>query len=70
MSHELFLTTRQTAKLRNSFPNNMSIDIKLSKTQVYKVINRGRSFGSWLGKLGEKAVTSIAIPLARENLPG
>ena len=48
----------------------MSIDIKLSKTQVYKVINRGRSFGSCLGKLGEKAVTSIAIPLARENLPG
>ena len=67
MSHELLLTTRQTAKLRNSFPNNMSIDIKLSKPQVYKVIKSGRSFGSWLG---EKALTSIAIPLARENLPG
>ena len=70
MSHELFLTTRQTAKLRNSFPNNMSIGIKLSKTQVYKVIKSGRSFGSWLGKLGENVLTSIAIPLARENLPG
>ena len=27
---ELFLTTRQTTKLRNAFANNMSSDIKLS----------------------------------------
>ena len=36
--HELFLTTRQTTKLRNAFANNMSIDIKLSKAQIPKTI--------------------------------
>ena len=34
--HELYLTTRQIAKLRNSFENNMSTDIKLSKSQIKK----------------------------------
>ena len=37
-SHELFLTTRQRAKIKNTFANNMLTDIKLSKTQIYKVI--------------------------------
>ena len=49
LSHELFLTTRQTAKTRNAFVNNMSTDIKLSKAQVSKIIQSGGSFGSWLG---------------------
>ena len=31
--HELFLTTRQTTKIRNAFAKNMLTDIKLSKTQ-------------------------------------
>ena len=31
LPHELFLTTRQTTKLRNAIENNMSTDIKLSK---------------------------------------
>ena len=34
----LFLTTRQTTKIRNTFANNMSTDIKLSKTQISKII--------------------------------
>ena len=38
LPHELFLTTRQIIKLRNAFANNMSIDIKLSKAQIYKKI--------------------------------
>ena len=38
MTHELFLTTKQTTKLRNVFANNMSIDKKLSKTQIFKII--------------------------------
>ena len=29
LSHELFLTTRQTPKIRNVFASNMSTDIKL-----------------------------------------
>ena len=32
--HELFLTTRQTTKIRNPFANNISADIKLSKAQI------------------------------------
>ena len=38
LSHELFLTTRQTNKRRNAFANNMSTDIKLSKVQISKII--------------------------------
>ena len=49
LPHELFLTTRQTTKIRNAFANNMSIDIKLSKAQISKMIQSVRSFGSWLG---------------------
>ena len=36
--HELLLTTRQTAKLRNAFNNNMSTDLTLSKAQTSKII--------------------------------
>ena len=36
--HELFLTTRQTTKIRNAFANNMSTYIKLSEAQIYKTI--------------------------------
>ena len=67
MSHDLFLTTRQKTKKRNGFPNNISTDTKLSKTQISKII---QSLGSWLGNLGKKVPTNIAIPLARDNLPG
>ena len=70
MSHDLFLTTRQKAKIRNGFPNNISTDTRLSKTQISKIILSGGSFGSWLGNLGKKVPTNIAIPLARDNLPG
>ena len=38
LPHELFLTTRQTTKLRNAFANNMPTDIKLSKAQIFKII--------------------------------
>ena len=38
LPYKLFLTTRQTTIIRNIFPNNMSTDIKLSKTQISKII--------------------------------
>ena len=41
LSHELLLTTRQKTKLRNTFNNNMSIDLKLSKAQISKIIQPG-----------------------------
>ena len=70
LPHELFLTTTQTTKIRNAFANNMPRDIKLSKAQISKIIQSGRTFGSWLGNLGKKALRNVAIPLARDNLPG
>ena len=68
--HELFLTTRQTTKLRNAFANNMSIDIKLSKAQIPKTIQSDGYFGSWLANFRKKVLTNIAVPLATDNLPG
>ena len=62
MSHELFLTTRQTTKIRNVFPNNMSTDIKLGKAQISKISQSGEYLGSWLEDLGKKALTNIVIP--------
>ena len=70
MPHELLLTSRQTTKIRNAFPNNMSTDIKLSKAQISETIQSGGSFSSWLGNLGKKTLKNIVIPLAREYLPG
>ena len=45
----------------------MSTNIKLSKAQISKIIQSGRSFGSWLTNLGKKVLTNAAIP--RDNLP-
>ena len=67
---ELFLTTRRTTKIRNTFANNMSTDIKLSKAQISKIIQLGESCAFWLGNLGKKALTNVAIPSTRDDLPG
>ena len=58
LPHELFITTKQTTKIRNVFANNMSTNIKLIKAQIPKVIQSGGSFGSWLANLGKKAQTN------------
>ena len=34
MPHELFVTKRQTTKVRNAFENNMPTDVTLSKDQM------------------------------------
>ena len=70
MPHKLFLKTGQTTKIRNAFANNISTDIKLSKAQISKIIQSGRSFGSWLANLGKKTLTNVVISLARDHLPG
>ena len=36
--HKLLLTNRQAANLRKTFANHLSTDIKLSKTQLSKMI--------------------------------
>ena len=45
-------------------------DEKLSKAEISKIHQSGGSFGFWFGNLGKKALTDIAIPLARDNIPG
>ena len=39
--HKLLLTNRQVANLRKAFANNLSTEIKLSKTQLSKMIQSG-----------------------------
>ena len=45
--HELLLTNRQVANLCKVFANNLSTDIKISKTQLSKM----RQSGGFLGRL-------------------
>ena len=45
----------------------MSTDIKLSKTQISKIIQLSGSFDSCLENLGKKSAANVDIPLAREN---
>ena len=49
--HELLLTDRQVSNLRKSFANNSSTDIKLSKTQLSKMIQSGGFLGRLFGPL-------------------
>ena len=67
LQHELLLTRRQKTKLRNSFNNNMSIDLKLSKAQISKIIQSGGFLGSLLSKLAGPLM-KVAIPLAKNVL--
>ena len=49
--HKLLLTNRQVANLRKVFANHTSTDIKLSKTQLSKMIKLGGFLGRLLGPL-------------------
>ena len=51
LPHELLLTARQTTKLKNAIKNNTSTDTKLSKAQIFKIIQSGGFLGSLLSKL-------------------
>ena len=51
LPHELFLTTRQTTKLRNAIENNVSTDVKLSKAHISKIIQSCVFLGKILGPL-------------------
>ena len=67
LPHELLLTTRQKTKLRNAFNNNMSVDLKLSKTQIVKTIQSGWFLGSLLSKLAGPLM-KVALPFAKNVL--
>ena len=65
--HELLLTNRQVANIRKAFANHSSIDIKLSKTQLSKMIQSGGFLGNLLGKLAGPLM-KVAVPLAKNVL--
>ena len=48
-SHKLLLTNTQVTNLRKAFSNYLSTDIKLSKTQLSKMIQTGGFLGRFLG---------------------
>ena len=47
VSHKLLLTNREVSGICKIFPNNSSANIKLSKTQLSKMVQ----FGGFLGRL-------------------
>ena len=65
LPHELLLTTRQKTKLRNTFNNNMSTDLKLYKAQITKIIQSGLFLGSLLSKLAGPMMKR-AVPLEKK----
>ena len=69
--HELLLTNRQVSNLRKSFANNSSADIKLSKTQLSKMIQSGGFLSRLLGpllKTGLPLIKNVIKPLAKSVL--
>ena len=70
-AHKLLLTNIQVSSLPKAFPKNTSTDIKLSKTQLSKMIQSGRFLGRLLGPLlrtGLPLMKSVIKPLAKSVL--
>ena len=70
-SHKLSLTNRQVANLCKVFANHLSTYIKLSKTQLSKMIQTGGFLGRLLGpllKTGLPFIKNVTKPLARSAL--
>ena len=69
--HELLVTERQASSMHNAFANNSSVDIKLSKTQLSKMIQSERFLGKLLGpllKTGLPLIKIVITPLAKSVL--
>ena len=65
--HELLLTTRQNTKLLNAINNNLATDIKLSKSQINKLMQSGGFLDKLLSKL-VGPLMKVALPLAKNVL--
>ena len=69
--HKLLLGYRQVANLRKVFANKSSTDIKLSKTQISKMIQSGGFLGRLLGpllKTGLPLIKNVIKPLVKSVL--
>ena len=70
-AHKLLLTNTQGSNLRKPSANNSSTDIKLSKTQLSKMIQSGGFLGRLLGpllKTGLPLIKNVIKPLAKSLL--
>ena len=69
--HKLLLTNRQVANLCKAFANHSLTDIKLSKTQLSKMIQSGGFLGRLLGpllKTGLPLISNVIKPLTKNDL--
>ena len=69
--HTLLLTNRQVSNLCKAFVNNLSADIKLSKSQLSKMIQSGAFLGRLLGpllKTGLPLIKNVIKTLAKSVL--
>ena len=69
--HELLLTNRQVANIRKAFAKTTSVDIKLSKNQLSKMIQSGRFLGKLLCPLlksGLLLIKNVIKPLTKSVL--
>ena len=69
--HKLLLTDSQVSNIRNTFANNSSVDIKLSKTQLSKMIQLRGFLSRLLGpllKTGLPLIKNVIKPLAKSVL--
>ena len=60
---------KELNKIRSAFVNNMSIDIKLTKAQISKIIQSCEFLHIMSSNLDKKVITDLASSLARDNLP-
>ena len=69
--HKLLLSNRQVSKLRKAFANHSLTDIKLSKTQLSKMIQSRGFLGRLLGpllKTGLPLIKNVMKPSAKSAL--
>ena len=69
--HKFLLTDRQVTNLRKSFASHSSTDIKLSKTQLSKMIQSGGFLSKLLAQLlktGLPLIKNVIKPLAKSVL--
>ena len=70
-SRKSLITNRQVSNRCKAFSNHLSADIKLSKTQLSKMIQSGGFFGRLLGpllKTGLQLIKNVIKPLAKSVL--
>ena len=69
--HTLLLTDTEVSRLRKTFVDNLSANTKLSKTQLFKIVQSGGFLGRLLGpllKTGLPLMKNILKTLAKSVL--